>query len=465
MDQGGEHVDSEPICPDGPGTHVYHHIEGGLVELSHNVLTAFYPSLQHMRLPAQVDEYSFLPVFDEQTTTQQRHRQRRRSHDLNSSPQEASESMSTSPTPSSSVQAYKSAAQCEEDEQIPSNNISQGLVGPCSAGTSRDESLGRSHGEIRISAQQGSNSPNSWLPLSLSHCRNACQLTSSGPFLWWDQQSRASPYPLTHAHFLSSTQLLHQGPESASSKELRFVYHHYDKKGGRREVHDTSSLGVPFSSNVLPANPAVSHLGARRIPRGITLPLAPVRPRGSDNRGRASKMSSRRNTLWLSAPTPDSGFLPMNVDTNSFELAHDTDVSPGVPRLPPPLLPDHPIPRSSHSEELISSPMHDPSTHDARFSGYHSLMHISHPQSIPHYSPPTPSTSHSSQIFSLPADTSEDDDSEGSEWEERDSYSADVPRQPYHAKNWCERLPGPAPLAEGVLERDAARARRWLLTG
>jgi hypothetical protein len=463
---GSSAMDHEPIYPDGPGTHVYQTIEGGLVELSHNVATAFYPSLQHMRLPVQAEAQSLLSVFDEQTSTQQRlegrPRKRRRSYDQNTTPHEASESMSTSPT-SSSVQAANQNARCEDEEQIiPSNNdASQGR-------SSRDESLGRSHGQIRISAQQGNgginnNGANPWLPLSLSHCRNAHQLTSNGPFSWWDQQSRVPLYHFGPAPFLSSAQLLHQIPPSGSPKELRFIYHHYDKKGDRHEVHDTS-LGVPLSSNALPADPAVSQLAARRIPRGITVPLAPVRPRGFDNRGRSSKISTRRNTLWLSAPTPDSGFLPMNANGESFELAHDTGVSPDV-WLPPPRLQDHHhLPRSSYSEELISAAVHDPSTHNARFSRYHSLMHISHPQPIPHYSPPTPSTSHNSQTFSLPADTSEDDDSEESEWEERDSYTAGVPRQPYHAKYWCERLPGPAPLAAGVLEQDAARARRWLLT-
>jgi len=131
--------------------------------------------------------------------------------------------------------------------------------------------------------------------------------------------------------------------------------------------------------------------------------------------------------------------------------------------LPPPRLDHHPPHRSSYSEELIPTTMQDSASHNARYNRYNSLVHVSHRQPVPNHSPPTPSTSQSSHIFSLGTDTSEDDDSEESEWEERDSYAADVPRQPYNTRYWRERLPGPALLAGDLLERDAARARRWLL--
>ena len=155
------------------------------------------------------------------------------------------------------------------------------------------------------------------------------------------------------------------------------------------------------------------------------------------------------------------GYLPLDPDGNTFEPAPDVGAAADT-GLPLPGPHEH---CPSYSEEQVSTIVHDPPSPNVRFNRYYSFMNVSHPQLALHHPPPTPTPStsrHNSQIFTLPTDTPEDDDSEESEWEERDSFAPDVPCRPYYAKYWCERLPGPAPLAAGVLEHDAARARRWL---
>ena len=442
MDQGGQ---GEPICNRRTGPRLYQQSDEGLVELSQDAVEMFYPSLREMRLPLEPHSHG----TGEQPPNVALKRKRSNGY------YDQSTSEATQSSPASSSFPPNQISRPQGDQQIISDNDpAQGTRGShIGASTSRDANLG-------VPAQQPSSginssdiNSNSWLPPSLSHCHNAHQLMSTGPFPWRGRQ-RASSYPSNPPTLQSPIQPLHQSPLSRSSKELRFVHHHYDNNGARHEVHDTS---LPTTAADVPLpNPAMSPQAVRRAPRGITLPLAPVRPRGYDNRGRSSKMSTRRSTLWLSAPTPDSGFLPMDTDEDSFESVPDvgaaTDGWLPLPRLHP-----------SYSEEQISTLVHDPQCRNARFNRYHSLMNMSHPQLTLHHSPPTPSTSHNSQIFTLPTtDTSEDDDSEGSEWEERDSFASNVPRQPYHSKFWCERLPGPAPLAAGVLEHEPARARRWL---
>ena len=176
------------------------------------------------------------------------------------------------------------------------------------------------------------------------------------------------------------------------------------------------------------------HFGPKPDPSRPPVRLAPISPRGSTITVAHPKYLPTET--HFGSPRPRQ-IRVISANAGSLEWVHDMVVPSPDAWLPPP------------------TTIQDSASHNNR---YHSPVHVSHPQPVPHHSPPTPSTSHSSPIFSLAMDASEDDNLEESKWEERDSYAADVPRQPYHMRYWCGRLPGPAPLAEDLLEQDAARA-------